>query len=140
MRVLLDTCVISELQRTARNKRVRSRVESIRSHDLFMSIITVGELTQGVTRLPAGKRKKTLGAWILRLEQEYGKRILPVDADTARIWGELTATARECGKPVGAADGLIAATGIRHGLHVMTRNVSDFSETGAMLINPWEDA
>ena len=97
MRVLLDTCVISELQRTARNKRVRSRVESIRSHDLFMSVITVGELTQGVTRLPAGKRKKTLGAWILRLEQEYGQRILPVDADTALIWGELTATARECG-------------------------------------------
>ncbi len=140
MRVLLDTCVVSELQRAAGNKRVRLRVESIRSQDLFISVITLGELTRGVKRLPAGKKKKALGAWILRLEQVYGKRILPLDADTARIWGELTAAAQECGKPVGAADRPIAATGIRHGLHVMTRNVSDFSETGAMLINPWEDA
>lgn len=138
MRVLLDTCVVSELQRAAGNKRVRSRVESIQTQDLFLSVITVGELTRGVSQLPAGKKKTALAAWILRLEQGYGKRILPVDADTARIWGELTAAAQENGKPVGAADGLIAATGIRHGLHVMTRDVGDFSETGAMFINPWD--
>ncbi|MEZ4654614.1 MAG: plasmid stabilization protein [Candidatus Eisenbacteria bacterium] len=37
-------------------------------------------------------------------------------------------------------DGLIAATAIRHGLHVMTRNLSDFRPTGALLIDPWSDA
>ena len=64
-----------------------------------MSVITLGELSRGVTLLPAGKKKKALAAWILKLEQEYGKRILPLDADTARIWGELTAAAQKCGKP-----------------------------------------
>ena len=140
MRVLIDTCVASELQRKAGQAQVRSRVESIRTQDLFMSVVTLGELTRGVSRLRAGKKKGLLRAWILTLEQEYGDRILRVDSDTARIWGELTAAAQERGKTIGAADGLIAATGIRHGLHVMTRNVSDFSETGAMVINPWEDA
>ncbi len=105
-----------------------------------MSVVTLGELTRGVSLLRAGKKKSLLRAWLMTLEQDYGDRVLTVDADTARIWGELTAAAHERGKTIGAADGLIAATGIRHGLHVMTRNVEDFSETGAMLINPWEEA
>ena len=105
-----------------------------------MSVVTLGELTSGVTRLRAGEKKSLLRAWLLTLEQEYGDRILSVDADTARIWGELTAASLERGTTIGIADGLIAATGIRHGLHVMTRNVNDFSETGVMLINPWDDA
>lgn len=140
MRVLIDTCVISELQRKAGNARVRSRVDAMRAQDIFMSVITLGELTKGVKRLADGKKKTALAAWVLTLEQEYGPRILPVDADTARIWGEVSAVAQERGKTVGAADGLIAATGIRHGLHVMTRNAGDFRETGAMVINLWEDA
>jgi predicted nucleic acid-binding protein len=139
LRVLIDTCVVSELQRKAGHTSVRSRVDSIRTQDLFISVVTLGELARGVTRLRVGKKKSLLRVWLMTLEQEYGDRILSVDADIARIWGELTATAQERGKTIGAADGLIAATGIRHGLHVMTRNVSDFGETGAMLINPWED-
>ena len=105
-----------------------------------MSVVTLGELARGVSLLRAGKKKSLLRVWLMTLEQEYGDRILSVDADTARIWGELTATTLQRGKTIGAADGLIAATGIRYGLHVMTRNVNDFSETGAMLINPWDDA
>jgi|GEM_PF-2510536 len=46
------------------------------------------------------------------------------------------ARAQQQGHTVHAADGLIAATALRHGLHVMTRNVSDFEPTGALLINP----
>ncbi len=50
---------------------------------------------------------------------------------------QLTARAQQQGRTVHVADGLIAATALRHGLHVMTRNVSDFEPTGALLINPW---
>jgi len=140
VRVLLDTCVISELQREKGDARVRARVDAIRSRDLFLSVISVGELTKGVALLARGMKKEALREWLLALEQDYAERILPVDAETARIWGELTATARGRGKTVSACDGIIAATAIRHGVHVMTRNVSDFAETGAMLINPWERA
>ena len=81
-----------------------------------------------------------MSEWLLTLEQDYAERILPVDTETARVWGELTAAAQRRGKTVSVSDGIIAATAIRHGIHVITRNVSDFRETGAMLINPWEDA
>lgn len=140
MRALLDTCVISEVRRRTGHPRVRAQVEAIRSNDLFLSVITVGELNKGIALLPDGKRKKALGEWLLTLEQEYAARVLPVDTETARIWGELTAAAQGRGKTVSVSDGLIAASAIRHGLHVITRNVNDFRETGAMLLNPWEDA
>ena len=55
------------------------------------------------------------------------------------IWGEITAKSAAKGKQIPSIDGLIAATAIQHGLHLMTRNVTDFEPTGAMLINPWED-
>jgi len=140
VRVLLDTCVVSEARREKGHPRVRAQVEAMRSRDMFLSVITVGELTKGITLLPRGKKKDALSGWLLALEQDYAERILPVDAETARAWGELTAAAQRRGKTVSVSDGIIAATAIRHGLHVITRNVSDFHETGAMLINPWEEA
>jgi predicted nucleic acid-binding protein len=140
MRALLDTCVVSEARREKGHPRVRAQVEAIRNRDLFVSVITVGELAKGIALLPGGKKKDALSEWLLALEQDYAERILPVDAETARVWGELTAAAQRRGKSVSVSDGIIAATAIRHGIHVMTRNVSDFRETGAMLINPWENS
>ena len=138
MRVLLDTCVISEVRRNEGNPAALAHVEKIRGRDLFLSVITLGELTKGIALLATGKKKRQLSEWLLSLEQDYSERLLPVDPETARIWGELAAAAQDRGKPVSVSDGLIAATAIRHGLHIMTRNVTDFAETGAMLINPWE--
>ncbi len=140
MRLLLDTCVISEARRRRGHPGVLALLESIRSEDLFLSVITVGELAKGIALLPTGKRKDLLRDWLLTLERDYAERILPVDGETARTWGELTAAARRRGKAVSVSDGLIAATAIRHGISVVTRNVGDFRETGAMIINPWDQA
>jgi len=139
MRVLLDTCVVSELQRGTCHPRVRGAVQNTRTRDLYLSVITVGELTKGIAMLGGGKKREALTDWFSALVQESSGRILPIDVEAARIWGELTASAQRRGKTVGAADGLIAATALRHGLQVMTRNTSDFCETGAMLTNPWDE-
>ena len=37
-----------------------------------------------------------------------------------------------------AVDGLIAATALRHGFAVVTRNEADFVTTGVELLNPWK--
>jgi predicted nucleic acid-binding protein len=68
---------------------------------------------------------------------KYADRLLPVDLETSRLWGELTAAARKIGRIIPAADGLIAATTRRNGLHIMTRNTGDFESAGALLLNPW---
>ena len=140
MRALLDTCVVSELARAGGDKRVKECVTAIRSRDLFLSVITIGEIAKGIALLDPGRRRDTYSEFLQGLERAYGDRILPLDVETAVIWGELSADGRKRGKPIFALDGLIAATGIRHGLRVMTRNVSDFAETGAMIYNPWDEA
>lgn len=138
MKVLLDTCVISELHRPNADLRVRRRVAALDPDTSFLSVITFGELVKGVTLLPKGRRKHDLESWLLGLERQFESRILPVDLETARIWGESTARAQKLGIQVPANDGLIAATGIRHGLHVMTRNTQEFANTGAFIVDPWQ--
>ena len=137
MRALLDTCVISELHRAGGEQKVGAAVAALRDEDLFLSVVTVGELTRGVLRLAQGRRKTELTAWLQTLKRDYTGRILPVDGETAELWGELTAKAEAKGRVVPIADGLIAATSLQHGLHILTRNVDDFRMTGAMVSNPW---
>jgi toxin FitB len=138
MKVLLDTCVLSELRRSDGDPRVHQSVESFTDSDLYVSVLTVGEIIKGITLLASGKKKQDLQRWILGLEQRYGDRILPIDRDASRIWGEITGRARTQGITLPVVDGLIAATALRHGLHLMTRNTSDFTATGVLIVNPWE--
>lgn len=139
MRLLVDTCVLSELNRPKPDPRVRARLSALDDQDIYLSVVTIGELVHGIARLVKSKRKAALAAWLTQLESLYGDRILPIDSDTARIWGQLTAIAGLKGRTIPATDGLIAATALRHGLHVMTRNSADFKATGVMLIDPWKD-
>lgn len=109
------------------------------SDDLFVSVLSIGEIAKGIALLPEGRKKRALQTWLLTLERLYGGRLLPVDLETSRIWGEITAAAKRIGRQIPAGNGLIAATARRHGLHVMTRNTADFEATGVLLINPWAD-
>jgi len=139
VRTLVDTCVLSELRRTDGNPRVRARFATIAESDVFLSVLTIGELRKGIDRLKAGPKKHALSTWIDRLAMAAEGRILSVDLETAVIWGEVSARAEKKGRPIPAIDGLLAATALRHGLHLMTRNVVDFEPTGVLLVNPWED-
>lgn len=136
--MLIDTCVLSEIQRKQGSEQVRSRVEAIPADNLFLSVLTLGELRKGIDKLKAGARKRSLEAWLDQLVNSAQGHILPVDHETALIWGEVTARTEKLGRPIPAIDGLIAATALQHGLHLMTRNVSDFEATGVLLVNPWE--
>lgn len=140
MRVLLDTCVLSEIRRPNGNPAVKSAVAGFDAASLFISVLSVADITKGISLLDEGPRKRELAAWLQVLAREYADRILPVDLDTAHIWGELVAAAQRSGIALPTVDGLIAATALRHGLHVMTSNVNDFSTTGVLLLNPWDSS
>lgn len=140
MRTLIDTGVLSEVQRTQGNPRVRERLEAIPPDDLYLSVLTIGELRKGIDKLKAGARRRSLEEWLEQMIAVAADRLLAIDLETAMIWGEITAKCESKGKPILAIDGLIAATALRHGLHLMTRNVDDFEATGVMLVNPWEES
>jgi len=140
VKVLLDTCTLSEIRHPKGNPSVKKVYQTLPESDLYISVITLGELMKGVSLLKDGLRKNDLEQWVQGLERYYSEHILPVDRDVAHIWGEITARAQLNGQTLGACDGLIAATALANGLHIMTRNVKDFECTGACLINPWPEA
>jgi hypothetical protein len=94
----------------------------------------------GLPRLAAGRKRTFLGTWLARVEDQYADRILAVDVETARIWGEMTARAQMKGVIIPATDGLLAATALRHGLHVITRNTRHFEASGALVVDPWRNS
>ena len=138
MRLLLDTCVLSELQKPMRSVAVTAFIGGLPDHLLHVSVITLGEIAKGIALLPEGQKKQRLETWRATLADQFEDRILPLDREAAELWGEMTAAARKRGVSIPSADGLIAATAIRHGLHVATRNTPHFEAAGAMVVNPWD--
>jgi predicted nucleic acid-binding protein len=136
---ILDTCVVSELLKTKPDLRV---VEWIRSHDeetLFLSVITIGEIQKGISKLPDGRKKKQqLQNWLSNeLRERFQGRILDITLETAQVWGQILAFCEKKGIALPAIDSLIAAQGIDHKMTIVTRNIADMEPSGVKLFNPW---
>jgi toxin FitB len=130
---LVDTNVVSEARRGA-----AEAVGWLRSVDplaVHLSVITLGEIMRGVALKQKSdpQTASRLAQWLQTLRRDHADRILPVTDAIAVEWGRIAAL-----RPRGDADGLIAATAIVHDLIVVTRNVGDFDDTRASVLNPWD--
>lgn len=135
MTYLLDTNVLSEIRRARPHPRVLEWWNDAPAGRLFVSSLTIGELRRGVGRLQARDdhaQAQRLAEWLDGIAQQFDDRILPVDAAVAEFWGRLPQH-----QPIPVVDGLIAATALRHGLTVVTRNVRDFARTGVTVLDPF---
>ena len=137
MKYLLDTCVISELARPVPEKKVLNWLNGTPSDLLLLSVVTIGEIRKGLTKLPESKRKDGLTVWLNTLLEDYRARILPVDLAVADNWGLIQGNAEMAGAPMSTLDGLIAATAYTHNLTFVTRNEKDFIKAPVPIMNPW---
>ena len=133
--VLLDTNVVSELRKGRRaDPQVLAWLDEEPAEGLFLSVLTVGEIQRGVLlvsrRDPAQGQR--LDLWLQQLLAASSGRVLPIDEETARIWARLMTPS-----PRPVVDALLAATALRHGLRLATRNVRDFVGTGVDLVDPF---
>lgn len=137
MSYLVDTNVFSELARAKPDARV---VAWLRDHEaeLYLSTVTIAELRRGIEKLSAGKRKAALQAWLIGLCKRMEGRILSFNTSTGHVWGQLVAKWDKKGRIVPSLDSQLAATAHRHGLTMVTRNVSDFQHTGVKVLNPFD--
>jgi len=131
---LIDTVTLSELRRRDRDPIVVAWFERQRTTDLFLSVISIGEIERGIARQRAVDPgfADALAAWLDRVLTLYGERVVPFDLRTALRWGALSAALGN-----DSADLMIAATALEHGLTVVTRNVSDFEPSGVAVLDPF---
>jgi len=130
---LIDTNVISEARRgTPQTVSWLRSVDPLRVH---ISALTLGEIMRGIALKQRSDPRAAahLMEWLRKLRYDHAERILPVTDEIAVEWGRIAAI-----RPRGDIDGLIAATAIIHDLIVVTRNVADFQDMGASVIDPWE--
>ena len=134
---LIDTNVISEIRKARVDAMVAGFFDGVASQDLFLSVLTIGELRKGAFKKIAIDPvfASRLALWVDELEIMFANRILPIDMDVARIWGEQVVA-----RSLPVIDSLIAATALKHRFTLVTRNVRDVKETGVRLLNPWEEA
>lgn len=138
MNYLLDTCVISELVKAAPDENVINWISQVPSERLFLSVITIGEIRKGITKLPNSKKKHQLTNWLNTLLEDYQARIYPIDLTVAENWGIIQAKAENNGTPVASVDSMIAAVAQTYNLIVVTRNENDFTATNVTILNPWK--
>ena len=134
---LLDTVAISDSAKRAMHAGIRDFLTTTLSHQLFVSVVTIGELHFGMNLLPQGQRREDIRDWTLGVEERYQGRILAVDEAVSKVWGSVRAETKSRGFTIPVSDLLIAATALHHDLTVVTHNVKDFTPTGCKILNPW---
>ena len=136
MKYLLDTNVLSEIRKPRGEKKVKDFVNTLGEENIFISVVSIGEIAWGIEKLPLGQKKTELLVWLgQKLPEFFGNRIIPLDTEIMTQWGILQGFVKQT-LPV--LDSLIAATALTRGLTVVTRNTRDFKNvTGLKLLNPW---
>ena len=135
MSYLVDTNVIFELRKANRSDRNVSRwFAGVADDDAFISVLTVGELRQGVERIRRRDHRSAvlLDRWLRGIVDTFAERILPVDIRIAEEWGRMNVP-----NPLPVVDGLLAATANVRRLTLVTRNTKDVARTGVRCLNPF---
>jgi toxin FitB len=132
---LLDTDVVSELRKGSPDSNVEAWYDSVSGSELFLSVLTIGEIRMGVERARRKDAAKaaSLENWLTRLEAAYGDHIVPVDTAIAGTWARLSVP-----DPLPVIDGLLAATAYDRGWVLVTRNARDVRRSGVRVLNPFE--
>ena len=138
MNYLLDTCVLSEFRKPAPSAKVLAWMDEQADDSLYISVLTIGELDKGICRMPPSNRKTNLAAFVDALIARFDRRILNLDTETLRRWGEMIAALESKGRPMPVIDSLMAATALARGMTLVTRNEDDFIPAGIRVLNIWE--
>lgn len=134
---LLDTNVLSEIRKGS--QRAQPQVwkwwQSMRNTELFLSVMTLGEIRKGIDRLSSrdAAQALVLERWFAEVKSVFLERMIDVTPSVAEGWGRMQAV-----RSLPEVDALIAASALQHDLTLVTRNEADFVGLGIRVLNPFQ--
>ena len=135
--MILDTNVISELRKKHRcDPNVAKWQSGVAAESCYLSTITLMEIVHGIelTQKKDAPLAAILKDWYQnQIIPAFKKRTLAVTPTVAEATGKVMAI-----RTRSTADCLLAGTALVHSLTLVTRNESDFSDTGVAVLNPWK--
>ncbi len=135
MRYLLDTSIVSSPISKIPDADILKRLGE-RGHECAIAAPVWHELTYGCRRLPRGRRRTALEAYLADVVRASFP-ILPYD-DAAATWhGHERARLEALGRQAPYVDGQIAAIAHANGLVLVTLNTKDSSSFEGLKVENW---
>jgi predicted nucleic acid-binding protein len=136
--IILDTDVLSDLMRQARDPAVVGWLDRQSRFSVWSTSITVLEIRFGIALLPLGARRTQLErAFERTVEEKIEERIVPFDTIAAEATAILMAEPRQRGSSGELRDSMIAGIIIAHRATLATRNARHFADLPVPVVNPW---
>ena len=136
--IILDTNIISELMKASPSVKVINWLDKQDVTQLYITSITLAEISYGINALPEGARRKGLeNAFNKAIHDAFSRRICHFTDSAALQYGKIMAHRKKIGKPLSILDGQIAAITFTHTAKLATRNLNDFLECELDLVNPF---
>ncbi len=138
MKYLLDTNIISEFISKQPNQKVLDFIKSLDEEDIYLSVITIGEIKFGIEKVKSETKKETLSNWLNSdLLERFKGRIVNIDTPIMLKWGEVNQYLQSIGKPMPIMDSLIASSCLAKNFVLITRNEKDFYSFDIEMVNPF---
>ena len=137
---LLDTSILSEMMRPNPQPRIADFLDEIAPEGIGLAAITVWEILNGIGQLDSGKRRNDIADRFQRIVDDFFEdRIFDWTLADAETCARIMEDKRRRGEPLDShlPDAMLAGTAIRCGCVIVTRNESEFVNTGAKVVNPW---
>ena len=137
--LVLDTNVVTEMMKASPDLRVVAWLNDQDASRLFLTTVTIAEISYGIRILPQGRRRHFLEEGFEKVTaRAFAGRILAFDERAAHRYGEVMGRRREMGRTLSILDGQIASIAWANGCAVATRNVRHFLDCGVEIVNPFE--
>jgi toxin FitB len=138
--IILDTNVLSALMLRVPDQTVAAWLDRQPRTSVWITSITLFEIRFGLEAMPSGKRQSELFRDFEKLLLTIDHRVAPFDTDAAHNASALMALRKRKGRPGELRDTMIAGIVLSRHATLATRNIRDFDDSGAKVVNPWEEA
>ena len=130
MRYLLDTDIFSYMVNGV--PQVLERYAAVADQDVYLSVISHGEILFGVAKQQPGVSKQKRISYLLDQMS-----IALIDEDVARYYGKVRNALESSGKPIGPNNTWIAAHAMSLGATLVTGNVREYKRVAGLKVENW---